>query len=239
MRVRALGRWLAAALCAACLLVAGRMLPLREGLEAFGRWIEDLGPAAFVLYAAAYVLVTVLLLPAVVLTVGAGLFFGLLPGVAVVSVGGTLGAAAAFLIARYLARERIARYTGGNARYAAIDRAIGQKGWRIVFLLRLSPLLPFVVSNYLYGLTAIRFWPYVLASGVGMLPLTFLYVSFGAAAREVAGAPAAPAAPPGPWKWALLAAGVLVTLAATAYAGRVVRRALKESAGSSQGSAIA
>ena len=225
MRIGAKGRWIAAALCVVALLAAGRVLPLRDWLAAFGRWIADLGPLAYVLYAAAYVVVTVLMMPAFVLTVGAGLFFGLLPGVAVVSVGATLGAAASFLIARYAARERVARTVGGNARYAAIDRAIGQKGWRIVFLLRLSPLVPFVVSNYFYGLTAIRFWPYVLSSWLGMLPLTFLYVSLGATAREVAGAPAAPA---GPLKWALLAGGVLVTLAATAYAGVVVKRAIEE-----------
>lgn len=225
MRARVKGRWIAAAAVVAGLLVAGRLLPLREWLDAFGHWVAGLGPLAFVLYAAAYVVVTLLLMPAVLLTVGAGLFFGLLPGVAVVSVGATLGAAAAFLVARHLARERVARFVSGNARYAAIDRAIGQKGWRIVFLLRLSPLVPFVMSNYFYGLTAIRFWPYVFASWIGMIPLTFLYVSLGAAAREVAGSPAAPA---GPWKWTLLAVGVLVTLAATAYAGKVVARALAE-----------
>ena len=225
MRIGLKGRWIGAALCVVALLAAGRLLPLREWLAVFGRWIADLGPLAYVLYAAAYVIVTVLMMPAFVLTVGAGLFFGLVPGVAVVSVGATLGAAASFLIARYAARERVARTVSGNARYAAIDRAIGQKGWRIVFLLRLSPLVPFVVSNYFYGLTAIRFWPYVLSSWIGMLPLTFLYVSLGAAAREVAGAPAAPA---GPLKWALLAGGVLVTLAATAYAGVVVKKAIEE-----------
>jgi uncharacterized membrane protein YdjX (TVP38/TMEM64 family) len=225
MRIRTRGRWLAAALCAAGLLAAGRLIPFRDWVQAFGLWIAGLGPAAFVLYALAYVAVTVLLMPAVLMTVGAGFFFGLLPGAAVVSVGATLGASASFLIARYLARERVARYVGGNARYTAIDRAIGRKGWRIIFLLRLSPLAPFVVSNYFYGLTAVRFWPYVLASGIGMLPLTFLYVSFGAAAREVAGAPAGPA---GPWKWALLGGGVLVTLAATLYAGRVVSRAVRD-----------
>jgi uncharacterized membrane protein YdjX (TVP38/TMEM64 family) len=223
MRIGAKGRWLAAALVAAVLLAAGRLVPFREWLQAFGLWVAELGPAAYALYAAAYVAVTILLMPAFLMTLGAGFFFGLLPGVAVVSAGSTLGAAAAFLIARHLARERVARFTSGNARYAAIDRAIGRKGWRIVFLLRLSPLAPFVVSNYFYGLTAVRFWPYVLSSWVGMLPLTFLYVSFGAAAREVAVAPTGPA---GPWKWALLGGGVLVTLAATLYAGRVVREAV-------------
>lgn len=226
MRARFAGRWLVAALGVAALLVAGRLLPLREWLAAFGHWLGGLGPAGYALFVVAYVLVTVLMMPAVLMTIGAGYFFGLLPGVAAVSAGSTLGAAAAFLIARHLARARVARYTAANPRYAAIDRAIGQKGWPIVFLLRLSPLVPFVLSNYFYGLTAIRFWPYVLSSWIGMIPLTFLYVSFGVAGREAAEPSSGPAAA---WKWGLLAVGALVTLAATVYAGKVVRGALEES----------
>jgi uncharacterized membrane protein YdjX (TVP38/TMEM64 family) len=226
MRVRSGGRWLVVALGVAALFVAGRLLPFREWLAAFGHWIDGFGPAGYALFVVAYALVTVLMMPAVLMTIGAGYFFGLLPGVAVVSAGSTFGAAAAFLIARHLARERIERYAAASPRYAAIDRAVGQKGWPIVFLLRLSPLVPFVLSNYFYGLTAIGFWPYVLSSWIGMLPLTFLYVSFGVAGRE-ATAPSAAA-----WKWGLLAAGALVTLAATVYAGRVVKRALEQADGS-------
>ena len=218
-------RWIAVAAVVAAFVLAGRLLPFREALEAFEGWVAGLGPAGYVLYVAAYVLVTVLMMPAILMTLGGGLLFGLLPGVAVVWTGATLGAAASFLIARYLARDRIARFAGGNTRYSAIDRAIGREGWRIVFLLRLSPLVPFVMSNYFYGLTAIRFWPYVFASGAGMLPLTFLYVSLGAAARETVGEPAGPT---GPWRWALIAAGVAVTLAATLYARRIVKGAMEE-----------
>jgi uncharacterized membrane protein YdjX (TVP38/TMEM64 family) len=231
MRVGSGGRWLVAALAVAALLVAGRMLPLREWLAAFGQSVDGFGPAGYALFVVAYALVTVLMMPAVLMTIGAGYFFGLLPGVAVVSAGATLGAAAAFLIARHLVRERVERYAATNPRYAAIDRAVGQKGWPIVFLLRLSPLVPFVLSNYFYGLTAIRFWPYVLSSWIGMLPLTFLYVSFGVAGREATEPSAGPAAA---WKWGLLAAGALVTLAATVYAGKVVKGALEESDGSRQ-----
>lgn len=225
MRARSGGRWLVAALAVAALLVAGRMLPLREWLTAFGQWVDGLGPAGYGLFVVAYALVTVLMMPAVLMTIGAGYFFGLLAGVAVVSAGATLGAASAFLIARHLVRERVERYAAANPRYAAIDRAIGQKGWPIVFLLRLSPLVPFVLSNYFYGLTAIRFWPYVFSSWIGMVPLTFLYVSFGVAGREAAVPSSGPEAV---WKWGLLAAGALVTLAATVYAGKVVKRALEE-----------
>jgi uncharacterized membrane protein YdjX (TVP38/TMEM64 family) len=89
----------------------------------------------------------------------------------------------------------------------------------------LSPIVPFVFSNYFYGLTAIRFWPYVLASWIGMIPLTVLYVSFGVAGREVALEGSHPVAP---WKWGMLAAGILVTLGATVYVARVARKALQK-----------
>ena len=228
MNVRAWTRIFLAVLVVAALLFAGRLLPFREGLDAFGNWIQGLGPAGDALFIAAYALVTVLMLPAVLVMIAGGYFFGLVKGVLLVSAGATLGAALAFLIARHLARARVERYAAGNARYAAIDAAVGKKGWPIVFLLRLSPLVPFVVSNYFYGLTAIRFWPYVLASWIGMIPLQFLYVSFGVAGREAALPSEGPAAA---WKWTLLAVGALVTVAATVYAGKVVREALAESEG--------
>ena len=231
MRLRNGTKILLAALAVAALLFAGRLLPFREWLDAFGRWIEGLGPAGYALYVAAYALVTVLMMPAVLMMIAAGYFFGLLKGVAIVSVGATLGASLAFLIARHLARGRVERYATGHPRYKAIDAAVGKKGWRIVFLMRLSPLVPFVLSNYFFGLTAIRFRSYVLASWVGMIPLQFLYVSFGVAGREASMPSEGPAAA---WKWGLLAAGSLVTVAATVYAGKVVRGALEESVSSKQ-----
>jgi len=226
MRLRPGSRLLIAALVLAALVLGGRLLPFRDGIDAFGRWLQGLGPTGYALFIAAYALVTVLMMPAVLVTIAGGYFFGLSTGVALVSAGATLGAALAFLIARHLARERVEKYAAASPRYAAIDAAVGKKGWPIVFLLRLSPIVPFVLSNYFYGLTAIRFWPYVLASWIGMLPLTFLYVSFGVAGREAAVPSAGPAAA---WKWGLLAVGALVTLAATVYAGKVVRGALEES----------
>ena len=225
MRRKKALRWIALAAGAVVLLVAGRALPVADWHAAFGEWLTGLGPAAYPLYAVAYVVMTVILGPAWLMTIGAGLFFGLLPGTAVVSAGSTLGAAAAFLIGRHLARERVTRMAAKNPRFAAIDRAVASKGWKIVFLLRLSPLVPYTLSNYFYGLTAIRFWPYVLASWVGMIPLTLLYASFGAAGRSADDdAPDALSE----WKWPLIAGGVVITLAATAYVARVARRAVEE-----------
>ena len=206
------------------LAVAGHSLPLVRWITAFGEWITGLGPVGIALYIAAYVLVAVLLLPAWLMTIGAGFLFGLLPGVAIVSAGSTAGAAASFLIARNLAREHIVRKAAGNAKFAALDREIGKKGWRIVFLLRLSAVVPYVWSNYAYGLTSIRFWPYLAASWAGMIPLTFLYVSLGVAARKAGGIGDTP--PPGPWGVATFTAGVLLTLGVTLWVTRLTRRAL-------------
>ncbi len=217
-------RWISLAVGVAIFILVGRALPFADWLASFGTWISGLGPAAFPLYAAVFVLCTVVLGPAWLMTIGAGLFFGLLPGAGVVSAGSTLGAAASFLIGRHLARDRVARYAKKDPRSSAIDRAIARKGWRIVFLLRLSPLVPFTISNYFYGLTGIRFWPYALATWAGTIPIILLYASFGAAGRQAAGPePNAMAA----WKWALLAGGVIVTLAGTAYVARVARQALE------------
>lgn len=225
MRLKKTVRWIALAAGAVVLIVAGRALPFAEWLATFGEWLTGLGPAAYPLYAAAYVVMTVILGPAWLMTIGAGLFFGLLPGAAVVSVGATVGAAAAFLIGRHLARERVARATAKNPRFSAIDRAVARKGWIIVFLLRLSPFVPYTLSNYFYGLTAIRFWPYILATWAGMIPLILVYASIGAAGRRGLSSESEALSD---WKWPLIAVGVLITLAASAYVARVARHAVDE-----------
>jgi uncharacterized membrane protein YdjX (TVP38/TMEM64 family) len=218
-------RIFAAALGALALIVAGKSLPFGDWLADFGGWIAGLGALGVLLYAAAHAGVTVLMLPAVLMTIGAGFLFGLLPGTAVALAGATAGCSSSFLIARHLARERVARAAARDPRFAALDAAIGEKGWRIVFLLRMSAVVPFVLSNYVYGLTAIRFWPYVAASATGMIPLTFLYVALGAAARA-AGRLETSASPPGAWAAAVFGAGVLITAAVTVYVARLTRKAL-------------
>ena len=122
-----------------------------------------------------YALATVLFLPAWIFTVGAGLTFGLVWGTVVAICGATIGATLAFLISRYAARRAVSQRFAANKKFAAIDQAIGKQGWKMVALLRLSPLIPFNLSNYLYGLSAIELLPYILASFFGMLPGTLLY----------------------------------------------------------------
>lgn len=144
---------------------------------------EHAGPLAPVYFGGAYVMATIFLLPASVLTVAAGYIFGTLPGTAIVSVASTSGAALAFLISRYAARPLVTAQLAKLDKFAIVDRAISEDGWKIVFLWRLSPLFPFAVSNYMFGLTGVGFGPYVAASWIAMLPATFTYVYLGGAGR--------------------------------------------------------
>ncbi len=219
-------KWLLAAALAAGLVLAGRLLPLNEWLSAFQRSIAGLGFAGAVLYGLVYVVAALLFVPGVLLTLGAGVAFGLAWGTVLVSVASTTAAAAAFLIARYAARSRVEALARRNPKFAAIDRAIEKNGWKVVALLRLSPAVPFSISNYLYGLTPVRFVPYLVASWAAMLPATFLYVYLGAA-----GASLGQGKEKNPWEWVLLAGGLAATVAVTVILSRVARRELERGKG--------
>ncbi len=217
-----LWKWVALGAGVAALFVAWRLLPLNDWLREFQDWISGLGPLGGVLYGLAYVAAALLFVPGILLTLGAGYIFGLAWGVVLVSIASTAAAALAFLIARYIARSRVEKLARGNEKFRAIDNAIGENGWKVVGLLRLSPLIPFSISNYLYGLTAVRFLPFVLASWLGMLPATFLYVYLGAAGKSVGEGGGR-----SPWEWALLGAGLLATVAVTVILTRLARKQLK------------
>ncbi|KAE9454929.1 hypothetical protein C3L33_13169, partial [Rhododendron williamsianum] len=154
-------------------------------LTQFSGFIEGNGPAGYALFVAVYAGLEILAIPAIPLTLSAGLLFGTITGTIIVSISGTVAASVAFLIARYFARDRILKLVEGNKKFLAIDKAIGENGFRVVTLLRLSPLLPFSLGNYLYGLTSVEFVPYVLGSWLGMLPGTWAYVSAGAFGRAI------------------------------------------------------
>ena len=165
-------------------LVAGFCLlqvyfPVALWLGQLNVWVKGLGPKGMLVYVCVYVIATLFFFPGSVLTFGAGFLFGVVKGTIVVSTGSTIGASLAFLISRYLARRWVAERSEANPRFGAIDRAIGVQGWKVVGLLRLSPAIPFNLSNYLFGLTSVRFLPYVMASWLGMLPGTVMYVHLG------------------------------------------------------------
>jgi uncharacterized membrane protein YdjX (TVP38/TMEM64 family) len=170
----------------------------------------------------------VLFFPASILTIGAGFIFGVLLGTAVVSIAATVGAALAFLTARYLARDQIERKVANNPRFKRIDRAIGERGAKLVFLLRLSPLIPFNLSNYFYGLTSVKFWSYVLASWIGMLPGTLLYVYLGTASKAGLSGAAGQTSGRSPWEYRLFGLGFIATVIVTVWITRIARRELSK-----------
>ncbi len=160
-------KWIALGLGLILLSIALSFLPVAQWVKAFADWIRHLGLAGAFIFIGVYALGAVLFLPGAIFTIAAGLVYGIAGGTAVALAGATLGAGLAFLVARYLVRGRIEEFAQKNRRFGAIDNAIGEEGWKIVGLLRLSPLIPFNVSNYFYGLTSIGFWPYLIASGCG------------------------------------------------------------------------
>ena len=232
--MRSIIKWLALAIAIVAVVVAARLLPLDRVGEALEAWIADLGVWGSLAFVLIYILAVVLILPAWTLTVAAGAIFGLALGTALVSLGSTAGAAFAFLISRYLARRRIEAKIRNYPRFEAIDSAIGEGGWRVVALLRLSPVVPFNLQNYLYGLTKIRFWPCVLTSWLAMLPGTFMYVYLGYLGRSgVEAAGGGQAASTG--QWILRGVGLAATVAVTVYVSRLARKALSEGAGLDRG----
>jgi uncharacterized membrane protein YdjX (TVP38/TMEM64 family) len=202
-------RWIRGAallLIVVALLLLMRSLPAAQASAAMKGWISGLGIGGPIVLALIYIVATVLFVPGTILTLAAGAIFGIAVGTVTVSIGSTLGASVAFLIARYVARDKVAEMAHGNRHFGAIDRAIDEGGWRIVGLLRLSPAIPFNLQNYLYGLTPVRFWPCVLTSWLAMLPGTFLYVYIGHVPDAAVGGQRERS----PMEWAMLAVGLTV-----------------------------
>ncbi|MEO0948140.1 MAG: TVP38/TMEM64 family protein [Cyanobacteria bacterium J06641_5] len=187
-------------------------------------WIEGLGPLAPIAFIITYIVASVLFISGTALTLGAGAIFGVVKGTIFVSAGSVLGAAAAFLVGRYLARDRIAKIVEKNPKFAAVDEAVAREGWKIVGLTRLSPIFPFVVLNYAFGLTKVKFLDYFLASWIGMLPGTILYVYIGSIVKAVADAGGDE--PGGALKNILFVVGLLATAAVTVYVTRIAQKAL-------------
>ena len=213
------------------ILVLIRILPTAPALQVLTTQVEQLGALAPFVFVVLYFFVTVFMLPAWPLSMAAGALFGLIAGTAVVASGATLGMAATFVIGRYAARGAVERKFAHYPRFAAMDRAVSQGGWRIVALLRLSPVVPFNLQNYLYGLTAIRFWPCILASAVAILPGTVMYVYLGFAGRAGITAIGEGETGRGPGQWALLIVGLAATIVASVYIAKLARKAIKEQSG--------
>jgi uncharacterized membrane protein YdjX (TVP38/TMEM64 family) len=195
---------------------------LRNALE----WIDSLGAIGAIAFILLYIISTVAFLPGSILTLGAGVVFGLVLGSFYVFIGATLGATAAFLVGRYLARGWVAKKIEGNQKFKAIDRAVGREGLKIVLLTRLSPIFPFNLLNYAYGVTGVSLKDYVIGS-VGMIPGTIMYVYIGSLAGNLAtiGTEAQPANPT--VQWTIRIVGLIATVAVTLYVTKIARKALE------------
>ncbi|MDZ8029492.1 TVP38/TMEM64 family protein [Nostoc sp. DedSLP04] len=196
---------------------------LRQALQ----WIESLGAVGAIAFIVLYIIATVAFFPGSILTLGAGVIFGAVWGSLYVFIGATLGATAAFLVGRYLARGWVARKIADNKKFVAIDEAVGREGLKIVLLTRLSPIFPFNLLNYAFGITGVSLQDYFIGS-VGMIPGTILYVYIGSLAGNLAmiGTEAQPTNPT--FQWAIRILGLIATVAVTVYVTRIARKALEE-----------
>ena len=191
-------KWLLYPAAAILIFVIAKELHLQDRLKQGLDWVGQLGPWGPALFIGLYIVATVLFIP-----------------------GSALGAAAAFLVGRYLARNAIARKIEGNERFAAIDKAVANEGWKIVGLMRLSPVFPFTLLNYAFGLTRVKLGHYVLASWIGMMPGTVMYVYLGSLAKAASGERTRTTG-----EWVLYAVGLLATLLVTIFVTRIAKQAL-------------
>ncbi len=220
-------RLIVLALLAAAIVAALKFLPLGDYLNQAIQWVGQQGAWGPLLVGLLYIVACVFFVPGAILTLGAGLLFGVVLGTVTVSIASVLGATAAFLIGRYLVRDWIEQKLEGYPRFHAIDEAVGKNGFKIVFLTRLSPAFPFNLLNYAFGLTRVSLRDYVLASWIGMFPGTLMYVYLGSMAGNVAELGATDTSGD-VGQQAFKAFGLVVTILVTVLVTRIARKALRE-----------
>ncbi|MFH1964053.1 MAG: TVP38/TMEM64 family protein [Acidobacteriota bacterium] len=211
------------------LFAAYRFYDMQQGMLDLLSWIERAGPGGPLIFFGLYILAGVFVLPGLILNLGAGALFGVVKGSLIVYFSATASATAAFLIGRYLARDVVTQKMAGNRTFFLLDRAVGSDGWKIVGLTRLSPLFPYNVLNYAFGLTRVSLKDYVLASFFGMMPLSTVYVYLGSLAGSLAelgteGSRHSRTAA----EWAVYVVGLIATVVLTVVITRIARRALRE-----------
>ncbi|MDB2645844.1 TVP38/TMEM64 family protein [Pseudomonadales bacterium] len=209
------------------LAVAAATLPVVEWLTDFFAWIENNRQISWLVFSVFYIAAVVLLLPGSLLTLGAGFLFGLGYGFAIVSFSSTVGAACAFLVGRFFARDWVADKLALMPRFAALDQAIEERGALVVFLCRLSPVFPFNLLNYAMGLTGVKFRTYVFVSWLGMMPGTLLFVYIGSIAENITGILSGQieSLPASNW---LFYGGLIATLVLTIVITRISTKTLNE-----------
>ncbi len=211
---------LAAAVASFLRVTDARQL-LRMVLERIG----SMGGWAPVCFIAAYIVACVTFFPGVVLTLGAGILFGVVRGTLYTAVGATLGAGCAFLLSRYFARDWVSEKFGEIPHFKALDAAVEREGWKIVGLIRLSPAFPFIALNFVFGLTKIPFWHFFVITFLALIPNAALFVYLGTLIGDIAALGNQPIAT-GKTKWIVTGVGLVSAIIVTGLVGRITRRAL-------------
>ncbi|MEJ2111065.1 MAG: TVP38/TMEM64 family protein [Acidobacteriota bacterium] len=211
------------------LIIVAHRFDLKQLLQVTLEWIESAGPGGMIVFFLLYVIATVFMVPGTILTLGAGVIFGVVKGSILVSLSSTTGAMMAFIVGRYILRGKIAAKIESKATFRSMDAAVGRQGWKIVGLARLSPVFPFNVMNYAFSLTSIRLKDYALASWIGMIPGTILYVYIGSLAGSIAKLGThRPEHGRTPAEWTFYIVGLMATAAVTIILTRIAKRSLKQ-----------
>ena len=202
-------------------------LNLQEFLQNALQWINSLGAIGGIVFIGIYIIATLAFLPAALLTLGAGVIFGVIWGSIYVFIGATLGAIAAFLGGRYLAQGWVKEKISSYKKFAIIDKAVSKEGLKIVLLVRLSPLFPFNLLNYAFGITSVSFQDYLIGS-LGMIPGTIMYVYFGSLVGDIAliGSKNQPGNII--LHWVIQIMGLIATIAVTVYVTKIAKKALED-----------
>lgn len=225
LKLKFITKFLLICLVVAAVVFIAKTLNIQSLLQQALIWVQSLGvlgPIAFMLI---YNLATILFIPGSVLTLGGGVLFGVFWGSIYVFIAATIGATVAFLIGRYLSRDWVSRQLEKYPKFQAIDSAVAREGWKIVFLTRLSPLFPFNLLNYAFGITQVTLRDYVLGS-IGMVPGTIMYVYIGSLAGDIAMIGMKQSTNP-TLQWAVRIVGFIATVAVTIYVTRIARNALE------------
>ena len=155
--------------------VLERLSLTAENLTNIQNMIQGWGVVGYIGFLIIYALAAVFFIPALIFAIAAGVAFGPVVGGLMALLGGTVGAALAFLVARYFARNMIVEKFGSSPMFNKIDEGIKKNGVSFLILTRLVPVFPYNVQNYIYGLTPIKFWTYTLVSLITMAPGAFIY----------------------------------------------------------------
>ena len=214
--------WAGLVLLLIAVLLAWFLFPIREWVQSFAAWTREFGVIGIIAFMCVYVVAVVGLAPVWPLSVASGLAFGAW-GFPLVVISATIGASLAFLVARFLVRRRVTELTRKRPVLEAVDKAVAEEGWKVVVLLRLSPLVPFNLQNYFLGATEIGFFPYLAATFLGIMPGSAAYVYLGTLGRVAATGDEAG----GGLKIGLLVAGLAATIALIVIVGRKAKMKLQ------------